>query len=79
MSAPAAKHAQPWKNIGIRSYKKHLPGGELAFVFGAYRPACLWAWAAYWSGGSASGVENSFRRAKTEAYKRLARATGEGE
>lgn len=59
-----------WKNIGIRSYKRST-GTADAFVFGAYRPMCLWAWSVYWKGGHAAGVENSFRRAKKMAEEKM--------
>ncbi len=56
-----------WKNIGIRSYERNTPTAQ-AFVFGAYRPTCLWAWLVYFPGkDSVSGVENSFKYAKKRA------------
>lgn len=55
-----------WSNIGIRSYELKSEVAQ-AFVFGAYRPACLWAWSVYWNGGNKSCVESSFRDAKTKA------------
>jgi hypothetical protein len=55
-----------WKKIGPRSYEYKLPNVQ-AFVFGANRPNCLWAWSVHWSGGHASWVEVGFRRAMRKA------------
>jgi len=55
-----------WSKIGSRSYKRSC-GLYDAFLFGATRPVCLWAWSVYWRGGHSSWVENSFREAKKKA------------
>ena len=55
-----------WKKIAERSYECKSATSQ-AFVFGANRPQCLWAWSVYWSGGHSSWVENSFLAAKRKA------------
>lgn len=70
--------SERWATIGIRSYRRTTTT-SVALVFGAYRPSCLWAWAVYWSGGHAAGVENSFRRAKKEADARIEKVAGGGD
>jgi hypothetical protein len=59
--------AQPkWKKIGPRSYT-YSANDVQAFVFGATRPDCLWAWSVYWKNGHQAWAEHGFRRAKQRA------------
>jgi hypothetical protein len=59
-----------WERIGRKSYSlkpDSIPVGDIqAFVFGADRPQ-LWAWKAFWHGGSMGRVAHSFQQAKDRA------------
>jgi hypothetical protein len=59
--------AETWRKISERSYERRTERSD-AFVFGANRPMCLWAWSVYWNGGgNSSGVMHGFRNAKRKA------------
>ncbi len=55
-----------WNRLGSRSYTRKSMHTE-AYVFGDPRPTQLWAWAVYWMGGSASGVETGMLNARKKA------------
>ncbi len=55
-----------WNRLGGRSYMRKSMHTQ-AFVFGDPRPTQLWAWAVYWMGGSASGVEPGMLNARKKA------------
>lgn len=51
------------KKYGV--YRSESPLMQ-AFIF-CGNEMSLWGWAVYWSGGSKSGVEHNFKRAKNRA------------
>lgn len=55
-----------WKRSGFRCYSNNDALWQ-CFVFGCSRPSRLWAWVVFWSNGKASGVEQSFAKAKVKA------------
>ncbi len=55
-----------WKRHGVRNYTRKSVHTQ-AFVFGSSRPQSLWAWAVYWMGGRAIGVETGMLHAKKKA------------
>lgn len=71
MIDPPAAMRERWSKIGNRSYKRSSPKFD-AFIFGADRPYCLWAWSIYWVGGNKSRVENGFTTAKKKANESIA-------
>ena len=58
------KKKPTWTKIGVRSYELCGESDFQAFIFGADRPACLWAWSLYWKNGHSAWVQTGFQAAK---------------